>query len=675
MKNRIISMVLTGVLCMGMICGCGETSQQSTEETKEADTIVETEVVDYEPVLPTASEEAEIYVEKIDGLSEDFIKGVDISTVIVEEKSGVVYYNKEGEVQDIFKTLADAGVNYIRVRVWNDPYDKNGMGYGGGNNDVATAAEIGRRAAMYGMKLSVDFHYSDFWADPAKQFSPKEWAHYTIEDKKAAIYEFTKTSLKTILDAGADIGMVQIGNEINNGMSGETEEERLMGMLSQASKGVRDFAKEQGQDIKIAVHYTNIEDKNNILNLAKKLETNGIDYDIFGVSYYVFWHGTMENLTSVLQDITEKYGKETCVMETSYAYTLEDGDGCANSVGETDLAAGYSATVQSQANCIRDVMEATHKGGGLGVFYWEPAWIPVGTDAVANAKIWEEYGSGWASSYAAKYDPNDAGKYFGGSAWDNQALFDFKGHPLPSLDVFKYVNYGATCEAKIDYIEETVVKINISEPLIMPDTVSAVFNDPSLSGGVPVTWNEEQTVTIDTSVDGEYVVDGVLEDGTEVSCTVIVANVNWLENPSFEEKNETMWKVEYEGEKNPTDVQTKSADAFSGENSFHFWSESEQIFTVSQTVSGLAPGNYTINTNIQGGDVGSSAVIYLYAVVDGQEYRSDNVTLTGWVQWQTPEIKDIPIVEGQDITIGVSVRCAAKGWGTMDDFYLYKQMD
>ena len=678
MKKRIVATILACVLGTGLLAGCGNTADVTTETeaSTEVDRIVETEMVDYEPVLPTAQEEADIFVEKIDGLAEDFIKGVDISTVLVQEKSGVVYYNEAGEVQDLFKTLADAGVNYIRVRVWNDPYDKNGMGYGGGNNDVATAAEIGKRAAMYGMKLCVDFHYSDFWADPAKQFAPKKWAHYSLEDKKTAIYEFTKTSLKTIADAGADIGMVQIGNEINNGMSGETEDERVMPLLSQASKGVRDYASESGSDIKVTVHYTNIEDKKNIMNIAQKLEDNQIDYDVFGVSYYVFWHGTLENLTSVLSDITEKYGKETAVMETSYAYTLEDGDATGgNSVGEEELASGYTASVQSQANVVRDVMAATHAGGGLGVFYWEPAWIPVGNDAAANAKIWEEYGSGWASSYAGKYDPNDAGQYYGGSSWDNQALFDFAGHPLASLDVFKYVNYGATCEPAVDFLEETIAKINISEPLVMPETVDAVFNDRSLSGPVAVTWNEEQVAEIDTSKAGEYIVNGVLEDGTEAVCTVIVANVNWVENSGFEEKNTAMWEVTYEGDKNPTDVQTKSSDAFSGENSFHFWSEAEQSFTVSQTISGLAAGDYTLNANIQGGDVGSNAEIYLYAIVDGQEYRSDNVTLAGWVQWQTPQITDISLAEGQDITIGMTVKCAAKGWGTMDDFYLFKQLD
>ena len=113
--------------------GASEEDGPAPEAKWPVDTII------YE--LPAQAEEAGVYVEPIDGLSEDFIRGVDISSIIAEEKSGVVYYNEEGAEQDIFQTLAQNGVNYIRVRVWNDPYDENGSGYGGGNNDTK---KIGR---------------------------------------------------------------------------------------------------------------------------------------------------------------------------------------------------------------------------------------------------------------------------------------------------------------------------------------------------------------------------------------------------------------------------------------------------------------------------------------------------------------------------------------------------
>lgn len=695
MGKRKISMLLAVLLAAGSLYGCGQAS--SGAETEVSDTLAPAAEVSaqvsqeasegsisvykapepfevYRAIMPTEAEEADIYVEPVEELPADFIKGMDVSSVLAQEESGVVYYNEKGEVQDLFRILADAGVNYIRVRVWNDPYDKDGKGYGGGNNDVAKAAVIGRRAAENGMRLSVDFHYSDFWADPNKQFAPKDWQHMTLEEKEEAIYQFTRESLLQILEAGGDVGMVQIGNEINNGLAGETEDARVIALLKQAGKAVRDVAAESGREIQIAVHYTDVDDYDGIMSKAKWLDDNRLDYDIFGVSYYAFWHGSQKNLTKVLKDITAAYGKKTAVLETSYVYTLEDGDYSTNSVGEEDLAEGYAATVQSQAACVRDVMEAAKEGGALGVFYWEGAWIPVGTDPDKNAKLWEQYGSGWASSYAAGYDPDDAGLYYGGSSWDNQALFDFTGHPLASINVFKYVDYGTICEPAIDYLQACEVEINIGDELVMPQGIYAVYNDRSLSRRVPVTWDATQVATIDTRTAGTYVVEGALEDGIRVECMVTVANVNLLENPGFEEAKTDMWKVTYEGAGNPTDIQTKEADALTGENSFHFWSEKAQEFRVEQTVSQLAAGDYTASVSIQGGDVGSNAEIYLYAIVNGEEITSDPVTLTGWVDWQTPEITGITLEAEGEITVGVSVKCAGGGWGTMDDFVLYRQV-
>lgn len=147
-------------------------------------------------------EKADIFVKHIEGISDAFIKGMDVSSVITLEDSGVVFFDKEGNEQDIFKTLADAGTNYIRVRVWVNPYDAEGNGYDGGNNDLEKAVQIGRRATQYGMKLFVDFHYSDFGADPAKQKAPKDWEDYDLEQKEEVIYSYTKESLKRLLDAG-----------------------------------------------------------------------------------------------------------------------------------------------------------------------------------------------------------------------------------------------------------------------------------------------------------------------------------------------------------------------------------------------------------------------------------------------------------------------------------------
>lgn len=395
--------------------------------------------------LPESPIEAEIKVEPIADLADDFIRGMDTSAVLALENSGATYYNEEGIEQDVFMTLAQSGVNYIRLRVWNDPYDENGNGYGGGNNDLNTAIALGKRATKYGMKVCIDFHYSDFWADPKRQLAPKAWEGMDVDQKCDALYEFTKESLTALLDSGVNVGMVQIGNEINYGMSGVVANASIVKLLQSGSRAVREVSKTYDQTMQIAVHYTEIEDTRGIDKIAKRLSDAALDYDIFALSYYLFWDGTNENMQTVAKNIQDTYNKKVLIAETSYCYTTEDGDGFGNSFdGVNGLVDGYPASVQGQASMIRDICQAANEAGVIGVFYWEGTWIPVGEATADNAPIWEKYGSGWASSYASDYDPTDAGLYYGGSSWDNQAMFDHKGHPLASLSVFKYLKYGTT---------------------------------------------------------------------------------------------------------------------------------------------------------------------------------------------------------------------------------------
>lgn len=249
---------------------------------------------------------ADIFVKKVEGLRPDFIKGVDISSIISLENSGVRFYNEAGQIQDIFTTVHEAGVNYIRVRVWNDPFDSAGNGYGGGNNDLATAIEIGKRATANGMKLLVDFHYSDFWADPAKQHTPKAWENLSFADKKTALYNYTKESLQAMLDEGIDIGMVQVGNETNGQFAGESDWTKMSELFSAGSKAIR----ETDPGILVALHFTNPESSGRYATYAKTLQANNVDYDVFASSYYPFWHGTLSNLTAQLKQVADTYGKK-----------------------------------------------------------------------------------------------------------------------------------------------------------------------------------------------------------------------------------------------------------------------------------------------------------------------------------------------------------------------------
>ena len=304
------------------------------------------------------------------------IRGVDVSSILAIEKAGVTFYNAYNREQDIFRTLSEYGVNYIRVRVWNEPYDQNGNSYGGGNCDLYTAAEIGKRAARYGMKLLVDIQYSDFWADPEKQTRPKYWQQHDHETLKGEIYKYTTWVLETISDAGGQIGMVQVGNETNCFFCGERDMYRICDLFASGNRAVRDF----DPSILIAHHFAN-PSTGYYAWYAQVMQECGLDYDVFATSYYPYWHGTTENLTAVLKEIADKYNKYVMIAETAYPYTNEDGDTFGNAVseGSDQTVFRYEISVQGQANCLTDVFRAVADVGakGIGVFYWEPAWLGV----------------------------------------------------------------------------------------------------------------------------------------------------------------------------------------------------------------------------------------------------------------------------------------------------------
>ncbi len=671
MKKRILRFAAL-CMCVGLtlpvFTGCSSSGKKVAQ--------IKAETFD----MPESAEESDIYIEPVEGISDDFIRGMDASAVLSVEKSGAKYYNFDGEEQDVFKTLAQAGVNYIRLRVWNDPYDAEGHGYGGGNNDVATAVELGKRATKYGMKVSIDFHYSDFWADPKRQHAPKAWENMSVDEKADALYDFTKESLTTILDAGVDVGMVQVGNEINNGMSDETDFENVVKLLKSGSKAVREMSKEYDKDMQIVIHYTNIEDNDEVDSLVAGLEKDKLDYDMIGLSYYPYWDGTNENMQNVAKNIMDNYGKKVIIAETSYCYTTKDGDGNANSFDGTNdpLVEGYGATVQSQATMIRDICEAANDVGVSGVFYWEGTWIPVGNGPqMDNSALWEKYGSGWASSYAADYDPDDAGLYYGGCAWENQAMFDFKGNPLASLNVFKYLKYGSTAPLAVDYVPDINIECAVDDKLVMPDKVDVIYNDRSKNTKLAVTWDESDLSKIDTSKGGEYEINGTLEDGTEVVANVDIEMINYVSNPSFEDEDTSMWNVTYEGDVNPTDFQDKEDDAYTGEVAFHFYSgDSDMDFAIEQEITDLEAGTYQLSTFAQGGDMDSaSSDLELYAVVNGTEEGTTPFMVTTWTDWKNPMVKDIKIQSGDTLTIGVRMKCNKGSWGTLDDFTLNRISD
>lgn len=615
-----------------------------------------------------------LYVKKVENLPEEFIFGMDASAVPSLEAGGVKYYDHDGTEKDVYQILSEHGINYIRVRVWNDPFDKNGNGYGGGNCDIENAIAIGKRATEYGMKLLVNFHYSDFWADPSKQMVPKAWQGMNIDLKSEALYSYTKECLEKLVAAGVDIGMVQIGNETNGAMCGESSSKvggwkKITQLMSAGSKAVREVC----PDALIAIHFANPEKVTNYESYSANLDYYGVDYDVFASSYYPYWHGTYDNLAEVLNKVTQKYGKKVMVAETSYAYTPENTDFYGNTVGEGDgLVKNYPYTVQGQANLVRDVIDTVvnKMENGIGIFYWEGTWIASGGESYEeNLALWEKYGSGWASSYAADYDPDDAGKWYGGCAVDNQAFFDKDGKVLESLKVFSLVKDGNELEAKADAIEDTNLIVDLNGDIVMPDTVNAILTDNSRKA-IPVEW---QGVNIDAMKQGgvaKYTINGTA-DGMDAICYVSMVEYNFLENWSFED-GEAGWTATALKSFDELHVEDKVTDSMTGNKHYHFWGAGKDCveFTLEQDVKNLKSGTYNYSISVMGGD-GGETEIYSYVKVNGEQVHRADTKITVYDEWHTATINGIEYSEGDNITVGIYVKCSGpNAWGKIDDALL-----
>jgi arabinogalactan endo-1,4-beta-galactosidase len=336
------------------------------------------------------------------------IRGADVSSLAKSEALGGVYRDADGRRGDALRILADGGLNYIRLKVWVDPAD--------GYNDKAHVLQIARRAHRAGLKLLVDFHYSDTWADPGKQYKPAAWSALPYEELKQAVYDHTFDVLAALKRQGTPADMVQTGNELNGGLlwpDGQWDNwPGMAGLLGAAYDAVKAVSKRT----KVALHLANGADNGLYRWWFDNAATHGIRYDVIGLSYYPYWHGTPEAFQANLNDVATRYGKPVYLAETAYPFTAADKDGWENIITSAEPYPGYPATPEGQQRFISkmsDIVRAVPNGLGLGLFYWEATWTGVP-------------GNGW--------DPADPSS---GNGWENQALFDYADRLLPAINAIR----------------------------------------------------------------------------------------------------------------------------------------------------------------------------------------------------------------------------------------------
>jgi arabinogalactan endo-1,4-beta-galactosidase len=343
--------------------------------------------------------------------SGDWALGGDLSFTLLEEEAGTVFTDR-GRAKPVEKIFVDHGANYVRLRLWINPP--------AGYPDLLTDLEMARRFKAAGMKLYLDFHYSDFWADPQHQDTPSAWAGQDLATMSKTLQTYTRRVIQAFAAQGTPVDLVSIGNEIRNGIVWPTgqlstwsdAEWNALGTLLKAGVAGARAGNPRGHKLRVMLHYDQGGDNGGSRAFFDHIKAQGVPYDVIGLSYYSFWHGHLRDLRANVNDLATRYGKDVMIAEIQYAWTLGYGDSTNNFVWEeSQLEPGYPASPDGQLSFVNDVLSvlaAVPGGHGDGLFYWEPEWVP---------------GVGWEPGAGT---PND-----------NLTLFDFNGAALPSIGIFE----------------------------------------------------------------------------------------------------------------------------------------------------------------------------------------------------------------------------------------------
>ena len=595
---------------------------------------------------------AAVQVNPIENLSTDFIKGADVSIMPELERNGTKFYDN-GIEQDGLTILKNHGVNWIRVRIWNNPYVVGPEGVGGGNTDEAKAIEMAKRAKALGMKVLVDLHYSDFWVDPGQQKKPDAWKNDSGDKLVDDVYAYTAKVMQDFNAQGVTPDMVQVGNELNNGMlwpEAQLTEDNPNGykflakLLNAGLQAVHDNDKDN--KVKTMIHLAGVDV--NLYhtffdNLIVKNKVN--DFDIIGMSFYPFWHGTMDDLKNTMNDVSAKYNKDVIAVETAFGYTLEDADFEKNNFGTNEeKVGGYKATVQGQATGLRDVMAtvaSVNDNRGLGIFYWAPDWV-------INEKV------GWKSNG-------------GGNGWDNLTLFDTKGNALESMDTFNLVS-----DPNNQYIEPQVTAINtvdvkdvsLYSNVDLPQTVGVVYSNDAVKN-MSVKWDVAKPIF---AKPGNYTISGTVEGlAQKAIANIEVKNkMNLVLNGNFENETLNGWDIVGDSSAinlawNQGDVRDKCA--------MHYWNNKPFNVIIKQKLKGLSDGKYTLSCWTQGNGLASK--YQLFVKQNGVEMTTD-IKDDGWNRWHQTSIKNIEVKNGE-VEIGFILNGRPDTWGSIDDIEFYVQ--
>ncbi|WP_170110410.1 glycoside hydrolase family 53 protein [Flavilitoribacter nigricans] len=350
--------------------------------------------------------------------SQSFYFGNDLSYVNEMEDCGVVY--KEGnEPKDPYAIFADHGSNLVRLRLWHTPAWYDDLNESSRYSDLADVKRSITRARAAGMDVLLDFHLSDNWADPGKQLVPAAWLP-VVDDLpllQDSLYNYVYSTLAELKAEGLLPELVQIGNETNKGILLSPEDnatytlewDRNAALFNTGIRAVRDLEAATGDSIQVVIHAAGPDNADWIFDA---FINNGVtDFDIMGISYYWAWHKptTIDETGTIIRELREQHpGYEVMIMETGYLWTTEANDQANNIISETDP--NYDpVSPESQKAWLIDLTQSVLENGGLGVIYWEPAWV--------SSSCSTQWGQGSHQEHATFFDFDYNLLENGGIAW------------------------------------------------------------------------------------------------------------------------------------------------------------------------------------------------------------------------------------------------------------------
>ncbi|HVB02257.1 MAG TPA: glycosyl hydrolase 53 family protein [Chitinophagaceae bacterium] len=363
------------------------------------------------PSVPTPTQNDSNQNIPVSGLT---YRGLDLSyDYKIEDERGIRFYDSSGNASPLFQICAAQGVNIIRLRLWVNPSDSDQ------ECSLPAVKKQALKISGAGMKLWLDLHYSDTWADPGHQTLPAAWTGISYLALLDSVYDYTYNVINQLQQQGTPPEIVQVGNEINAGMLwpfgnvsayADSNWTQLAAIIDTAESAI----KKVNSGIKVMIHFAGINGADQFYSQCDKF---GIPYDLIGISFYPWWHGKdLSVLQSGLNTLTSNHAnKGILIAETAYPFTLSGVDQASNIVGDpSQLISTYPASSTGQLDFLVALMKTVKNvtgGGGLGVCYWEPDWVAYNGPAATD---WQN-----------------------GSDWENLALFDFNFKALPGLQAFK----------------------------------------------------------------------------------------------------------------------------------------------------------------------------------------------------------------------------------------------